>query len=133
MSRYEAASGSFQVVVNLDRQVSWLPSFVAGSQTLFVGQGTDIAFVDFSKLKDSAIKVSHNRRAVSIRVPRARLEPATLDVKRSYVFAEQQGLELVDHPSFLLKGAGRNWKRHSENAATRFRRDLPERQNLKAQ
>ncbi|MGN6795689.1 MAG: DUF4230 domain-containing protein, partial [Streptosporangiaceae bacterium] len=39
LSRYEAASGSFQAVVNLDRQVSWLPSFIAGSQTLFVGQG----------------------------------------------------------------------------------------------
>jgi hypothetical protein len=92
LSRYEAASGSFQVVVNLDRQVSWLPSFIAGSQTLFVGQGTDIAFVDFSKLKGSAIKVSRNRTAVTVRVPRARLEPATLNVKRSYVFAEQQGL-----------------------------------------
>lgn len=92
LSRYEAASGSFQVVVNLDREVSWLPSFVAGSQTLFVGQGTDIAFVDFSKLKGSAIHVSQNRTAVTVRVPRAQLEPATLNVKRSYVFAQQQGL-----------------------------------------
>lgn len=92
LSRYEAASGSFQVVVNLDRRVSWLPSFIDSSQTLFVGLGTDIAFVDFSKLKGSAIKVSHNRSSVSILVPRARLEPATLNVKRSYVFAQQQGL-----------------------------------------
>ena len=92
LSRYEAATGSFQVVVNLDRRVSWLPSFIEGSQTLFVGQGTDIAFVDFSELKGSAIKVSHNRRSVTISVPTARLEPAVLNVKRSYVFAEQQGL-----------------------------------------
>jgi hypothetical protein len=92
LSRYEAASGSFQVVVNLDRRLSWLPSFIEGSQTLFVGQGTDIAFVDFSKLKGSAIKVSHNRRSVTILVPKAQLEPATLNVKRSYVFAQQQGL-----------------------------------------
>ncbi len=92
LSRYEAASGTFQVVVNLDRRVSWLPSFIEGTQTLFVGQGTDIAFVDFSKLKGSAIKVSHNRKSVTILVPRARLEPAVLNVKRSYVFAQQQGL-----------------------------------------
>src|SRR5690242_9262167 len=83
LSRYEAATGSFQVVVNLDRRVSWLPSFVEGTQTLFVGQGTDIAFVDFSKLKGDAIKVSHNRRSVTVLVPRARLEPAVLNVKRS--------------------------------------------------
>ena len=92
LSRYEAASGTFQVVVNLNRRVSWLPSFIEGTQTLFVGQGTDIAFVDFSKLKGSAIKVSHKRESVTILVPRARLEPAVLNVKRSYVFAEQQGL-----------------------------------------
>jgi hypothetical protein len=92
LSRYEAASGSFQVVVNLDRHVSWLPSFVEGTQTLFVGQGTDIAFVDFSQLKGNAIKVSGNRRTVTIQVPPAKLEPAVLNVKRSYVFAQQQGL-----------------------------------------
>jgi hypothetical protein len=92
LSRYEAASGSFQVIVNLDQRSSWLPSFIMGSQTLFVGQGTDIAFVDFSKLKGSAITVSHNRTAVTVRVPSARLEPAVLNVRRSYVFAQQQGL-----------------------------------------
>jgi hypothetical protein len=92
LSRYEAASGSFQVVVDLDRRSSWLPIFVMGTQTLFVGEGTDIAFVDFSRLKGDAIKVSHSRTWVSVTVPRARLEPAVLDVQRSYVFAQQQGL-----------------------------------------
>ena len=92
LSRYEAASGSFQVIVDLNLRSSWLPSFIEGSRTLFVGQGTDIAFVDFSKLRGSAIRVSHNRTAVTIRVPSPRLEPAVLNVRRSYVFAQQQGL-----------------------------------------
>jgi len=92
LSRYEAASGSFQVLVDLATKSSWLPSFIVGTHTLFVGQGTDIAFVDFSKLKGNAIRVSHNRTAVTVRVPGARLEPAALNVRRSYVFAEQQGL-----------------------------------------
>jgi hypothetical protein len=92
LSRYEAASGSFQVIVNLDVRSSWLPSFIMGTRTLFVGQGTDIAFVDFSKLKGSAITVSRNRTAVTVRVPPARLEPAVLNVRRSYVFAEAEGL-----------------------------------------
>jgi uncharacterized protein DUF4230 len=92
LSRYEAASGSFQVVVDLATKSSWLPSFIVGTHTLFVGEGTDIAFVDFSKLKGSAIKVSRNRRAVTVRVPAARLEPAVLNVRRSYVFAEAEGL-----------------------------------------
>jgi hypothetical protein len=92
LSRYEAANGTFQVIVNLDKKASFLPSFFYGTQTLFVGQGSDIAFVDFSKLKGNAIKVSDNRSSVTVVVPRAQLEPAVLNVKRSYVFAQQQGL-----------------------------------------
>ena len=91
LSRYEAASGSFQVVVDLSQR-SLLPSFLQGSETLFIGQGTDIAFVNFSGLKGNAIKVSANRSKVTVTLPHAQLEPAVLNVKESYVYAQQQGL-----------------------------------------
>ena len=91
LSRYEAASGSFQVVVDLS-QHSLLPSFLQGSETLFIGQGTDIAFVNFGQLKGPAIQVSANRTAVTVKLPPAQLEPAVLNVKQSYVYAQQQGL-----------------------------------------
>ena len=48
LSRFEAASGSFQVVVNLTQKANLLPAFLEGSQTLFVGAGSEIAYVDFS-------------------------------------------------------------------------------------
>ena len=91
LSRYEAASGSFQVVVDLS-QHSLLPSFLQGSETLFIGQGTDIAFVNFGQLKGQAIRASANRSAVTVTLPRAQLEPAVLNVRQSYVYAQQQGL-----------------------------------------
>ena len=92
LSRYEAANGEFQVVVDLTKRNGILPSFLAGSTTLFVGQGSDIAFVDFSHLKSPAIKISADRKTVSVALPKAQLEPAVLNVNQSYVFAEQQGL-----------------------------------------
>ena len=92
LSRYEAASGSFEVVVDLTQHTSLLPSFLEGSETLFIGQGTDIAFVDFSGLKSQAIKVSADRTSVTVTLPKAQLEPAVLDVSQSYVYAQQQGL-----------------------------------------
>lgn len=91
LSRYEAASGTFQVVVELSKHTSFLPSFLAGSQTLFVGDGSVIAYIDFGGLKGGAIKVAPGH-AVTITLPKARLEPAVLNVNQSYVFAEQQGL-----------------------------------------
>jgi Protein of unknown function (DUF4230) len=92
LSRYQAASGSFQVVVDLTQKANLLPGFLEGSRTLFVGQGSEIAYVDFSQLKSPAVQVSADRTAVTIRLPRAQLEPAVLDVRQSYVFAQQQGL-----------------------------------------
>jgi len=92
LSRYEAASGSFQVIVDLSRKARYLPSFIEGTDTLFVGQGTVIAFVDFSHLGSKDIRVSPDRTAVTVRLPSPRLEPAALNIRRSYVFAQQQGL-----------------------------------------
>ena len=91
LSRYEAASGNFQVVVSLTGHTSFLPSFIEGSQTLFIGDGTVIAYVDFSQLKGSAITASTRSATVTVRLPAARLEPAVLNVSQSYVYAQQQG------------------------------------------
>ena len=92
LSRYEAASGNFQVVVDISSGGSLLPSFLEGSDTLFIGVGTDNAYVDFSKLKGSAVQVSADRLTASITLPPAQLESAELNVQESYVFAQQQGL-----------------------------------------
>jgi hypothetical protein len=92
LSRYEAASGSFQVVVDLTKRSSIIPSFLEGSETLFIGQGTDIAFVDFATLKSGAIAVSKDRTSVTVTLPKPQLEPAVLNVNQSYVYAQQQGL-----------------------------------------
>jgi Protein of unknown function (DUF4230) len=92
LSRYQADSGSFQVIVDLSRKTRYLPSFIEGSDTLFVGQGTVAAYDDFSQLGSGDIQVSPGRTAVTVRLPQPQLEPATLNVRRSYVFAQQQGL-----------------------------------------
>jgi len=92
LSRYEAASGSFQVVVDLTKRSSLIPSFLEGSETLFIGQGTDIAFVDFATLRNRAITVNKDRTSVAVTLPKPQLEPAVLNVSQSYVYAEQQGL-----------------------------------------
>src|SRR6202167_1560799 len=41
LSGYEAASGSFQVVVSLFEHASFIPSFLDGSNTLFIAHATE--------------------------------------------------------------------------------------------
>ena|SRR5258708_1841218 len=92
LSRYEAAVGTFQVVVDLEKEAAYLPSAIKGNRTLFVGNGSVNAYVDFSQLPLGAITVDKTRLTATVRLPHAQLEPTSLDPKHSYVFATQQGL-----------------------------------------
>ncbi len=69
-------------MVDLTKRTSLIPSFLAGSETLFIGQGTDIAYVDFSQLKNQAITMNANRTEVAVTLPKAQLEPATNPPRR---------------------------------------------------
>ncbi|HEV7626502.1 MAG TPA: DUF4230 domain-containing protein [Streptomyces sp.] len=92
MSRYEAASGSFQVVVDLDKDAKFLPDAVRGNRTLFVGKGDVGAYVDLGNVGEKAVKVSRDRKAATLKLPRARLEKPALDAERSYAVTKERGL-----------------------------------------
>ncbi|MEV7005995.1 DUF4230 domain-containing protein [Streptosporangium sp. NPDC051022] len=92
LSRFEAATGNFQVVVDLEKDAAFLPDAIKGSRTLFVGAGGVDAYVDFGGLTTGALTVSPDRKEVTVRLPRAQLEKPNLDNKRSYVYAQQRGL-----------------------------------------
>ncbi|MWA03904.1 DUF4230 domain-containing protein [Actinomadura sp. LD22] len=92
LKRYEAASGDFQVVVDLEKDARFLPSSLRGKRTLFVGNGSVDAYVDFSAIGSGAVKVNSDRTSATITLPHARLEPTNLDTKRSYVYATERGL-----------------------------------------
>lgn len=90
LSRYEAAAGNFQVVIDLEKDVRFLPSWVRGERTLFVAAGTVNAYVDFSAIDDGTIQISGE--AAHITLPPPALDRTNLDSERSYVFAQERGL-----------------------------------------
>jgi len=65
LSRYQAASSNLQVIVDSEKDASFLPSFVRGDRTVFVAAGSVDATVDFSGLDDRSIVVSEDRRSFS--------------------------------------------------------------------
>ena len=94
LSQYRAASANMQVVVDVEQDDKLLPSFIRGERTLFVAAGTVDAAVDFSGLsKDAgAVKVSADRKAVTITLPAATLTEARLDPSRSRVYDRDRGI-----------------------------------------
>ncbi|WP_405084057.1 DUF4230 domain-containing protein [Microbispora sp. NBC_01389] len=106
LSRFEAATGEFQVIVDLEKDAKFLPDAIKGSRTLFVGAGSVDAYVEFSGLPKDALTVSPDRTAVTVRLPHAELEKPNLDNKRSYVFAQERGI--FDRISDLLSSSPQN-------------------------
>jgi hypothetical protein len=112
LSQYHAAAGEFQVVIDLEKDVSFIPDFLAGSRALFIAAGSVNAFVDFSGLTGEALTVSPDRKTVEIRLPKAQLDKPNLDQQRSYLFAQQRGFwdklkslfEVPDQKQFYALG-----------------------------
>ena len=92
LSEYRAASGNFQVIVDLEKDARYLPDFVRGQRTLFVGSGSVDAVVDFAGLDQRAVAVSEDRRSVTIALPKPRLTDAAVDPERSHVVSRERGL-----------------------------------------
>ncbi|MET8978370.1 DUF4230 domain-containing protein [Streptomyces sp. NPDC004539] len=92
MSRYEGASGNFQVVVDLEKDAKFLPDAIRGSRTLYVGAGTVDAYVDLGKVGDKDVTVDADRTTATLRLPHARLATPALDPSRSYAVSKQRGL-----------------------------------------
>ncbi|MFE9836568.1 DUF4230 domain-containing protein [Streptomyces sp. NPDC005551] len=92
MSRYEAASGNFQVVVDLEKDAKLLPDAVRGTRTLYVGAGTVDAYVDLGRLAEKDVSVNDDRTSATIRLPHAALGKPSLDADHSYAVSKQRGL-----------------------------------------
>jgi uncharacterized protein DUF4230 len=92
LSRYVAADGTFQVIVDLQENKENIPDFLVNQRTLFVGSGSVEAYVDFGSLADRALVVDEANKSVKITLPPPELSQAALDMQRSYVVAEERGL-----------------------------------------
>ncbi|GIJ23508.1 DUF4230 domain-containing protein [Micromonospora lutea] len=92
LSRYVAAEGNFQVVVDLQNDRRNVPDWLLNQRTLFVGSGSVEAYVDFGTLTEGAIVQSADGKSVEIKLPAPQLGETNLDLEKSYVFAEERGL-----------------------------------------
>ncbi len=92
LAEYRAATGQFQVILDVEDDTRFVPSFIRGERTVFLAGGTVDASVDFTSLAADAIEVSDDGESVAVRLPPARLSAPRIDPERSYVVDRERGL-----------------------------------------
>jgi len=92
LSRYVAADGTFQVIVDLQDDRKYIPDWLINRRILFVGSGTVEEYVDFSSLSDKALEVDNEKKTIKLTLPPPQQGDAALDLQKSYVVEENRGL-----------------------------------------
>jgi hypothetical protein len=92
LSQYHAAVGDFQVIVDVEKDVKFVPSIIAGERSLFVANGSVDAYVDFSGLSEDKLRVNQEAKTVQIQLPGAALAKPNLDQEHSYLFDQRRGV-----------------------------------------
>ena len=92
LSEYRAATANYQQLIDIERDVGLLPSFLAGERAQLIATGSVDAVVDFSGLGARSVRVSDDRRAVTLTLPAPHLSKARVDLERTRALNKQRGL-----------------------------------------
>lgn len=92
LSEYHAATGQYQVLIDIQQDAKFLPDVIKGKRTIFLAIGSVDSYVDFRKLGDDAVSVSPDRKSVSITLPRAQLSKPNVDPDQSRVLNQDLGV-----------------------------------------
>lgn len=90
LEEYHAATGDFQVVVDLEKDTRWVPSALSGERTTYLATGSVDAIVDFADLGPAA--VTTDGPSVRFSLPPARLGEADVDLDSSRVVSRDRGV-----------------------------------------
>jgi Protein of unknown function (DUF4230) len=91
LSSYQAASGTFSVVVDSEKDVSIFPRWLIGSRVQYSAYGAVSASVDLGSL--DAQSVTHGAGGgIIVTLPHATLGEAQLNLKHSHVMNRDRGL-----------------------------------------
>lgn len=92
IAEFDAATGQFQVLVEVERDNRFLPGIVAGERALLLAQGDVDAYVDFSDLNELNIQESFEGTRITIVLPPAQVDDPVIDFENSTVVNRERGV-----------------------------------------
>lgn len=92
LSEYHAATAQLQVLIDIEDDTRFVPSFISGERVSFLAFGSVDAVVDLSALERGSVQVSDDRESVHVRLPHARIDEVKVDPEQSRVLDRDRGV-----------------------------------------
>lgn len=92
LSEFHAAQAEFEVTVDREVDVKWVPSFIAGDRVQFVAVGTVDAIVDFGALGDDSVILDNETDTATVLLPVPIAADPVIDLERSGVMNRDRGV-----------------------------------------
>ena len=92
LSDFHAAQAQFEVTLDLEKDVKYVPSAIAGERVQFLGVGTVDAVVDFGSIGAGAVQMSDDNKSVVVTLPGPYAMDPVLDHEQSHVMNRDRGL-----------------------------------------
>lgn len=92
LARFVASEAQYEVLVDLERDVRYVPGWVAGERTVLVVNGSVEAYVDFADLTEDDITISDDGTTVSVTLPEPEPAEPRIDLDTSRALTESRGL-----------------------------------------
>jgi hypothetical protein len=91
LSDYHASTGEYEVMVDLEKDVKYVPSVIAGEKVIYQAVGSVDGVVKLSELDAESAKLGKGR-SVTVTVPHAEVGDVVLDLERSKVVSRKRGI-----------------------------------------
>lgn len=92
LSEFRASEAEFEVIIDKETDVRWVPSFVAGERVQFVAVGSVDATVDFSKMGEDSVIFDEENNTATIILPTPQMGDARIDLDNSGVMNRDRGV-----------------------------------------
>ena len=92
VSEYTAAAGTFSVLVDVERDVRFMPAVLAGERAKMLAVGSVEAVVDLTGIYECDIKIGATRRDVTVTLPQPGLSDVMIDHSATEVIDRDRGV-----------------------------------------